>query len=53
MSAYDKTYLAAAVVAGAVDALHKPEDLHRLTGAIRQAIGSTRDGASLFPGKGE
>ena len=38
MSAYDKTYLAAAVGAGAVDALHKPEELDRIVEAVEQAI---------------
>ena len=53
MSAYDKTYLAAAVMAGAVDALHKPEELHKLTGEIRQALATDRSRASFSSGRSE
>ena len=38
MSAYDWTYLAAAVGAGAVTALHKPEDLDILVKTINQVL---------------
>jgi two-component system response regulator VicR len=38
MSAYDQTYLAAAIVAGADAALHKPEDMDILVETIKQAL---------------
>ena len=41
MSAYDKTYLAAAVVAGAITALHKPEDLDILVDTIKGVLPPT------------
>jgi CheY-like chemotaxis protein len=40
MSAYDRTYLDAAVKAGAVDAFHKPEEMDRLPQAIVKALAS-------------
>jgi CheY-like chemotaxis protein len=40
MSAYDQTYLAAAIVAGADAALHKPEDMEILVETIKQALES-------------
>lgn len=42
MSAYDRTYLSAAVGAGAVDGLHKPDELDRIVGAVEQAIAQGR-----------
>ena len=41
MSAYDKTYLAAAVVAGAITALHKPEDLDILVETVKGVLPPT------------
>jgi CheY-like chemotaxis protein len=38
ISAYDKTYLAAAIVAGAVTALHKPEDLDTLVDTVKEVL---------------
>jgi CheY-like chemotaxis protein len=38
MSAYDKTYLAAAIVAGAITALHKPEDLDILVDTVKSVL---------------
>ena len=38
ISAYDKTYLAAAIVAGAVTALHKPEDLDDLVDTVKEVF---------------
>jgi CheY-like chemotaxis protein len=38
MSAYDQTYLAAAIAAGADAALHKPEDMDILVETIKQAL---------------
>jgi CheY-like chemotaxis protein len=38
MSAYDQTYLVAAVGAGAVTALHKPEDMDVLVQTVNQVL---------------
>ncbi|MGA9772599.1 MAG: response regulator [Blastocatellia bacterium] len=38
MSAYDKTYLAAAVAAGAIKGLRKPEDLDILVETVKAAL---------------
>ena len=38
MSAYDPSYLAAAVLAGANAALHKPEDLDRLVETVKEVL---------------
>lgn len=38
ISAYDQTYLVAAVAAGAESALHKPEDLDTLVKTVNQAL---------------
>ena len=38
MSAYDKTYLAAAVAAGAIKALRKPEDMDILVETVKEAL---------------
>lgn len=38
MSAYDKTYLAAAVGAGAITALHKPEDMDILVDTVKDVL---------------
>ncbi|HVG19005.1 MAG TPA: response regulator [Blastocatellia bacterium] len=38
ISAYDRTYLAAAVGAGAITALHKPDDLDILVQTVREVI---------------
>jgi two-component system, sensor histidine kinase and response regulator len=38
MSAYDRTYLAAAIGAGAVGALHKPEDLDILVQTVNEIL---------------
>lgn len=38
MSAYDRTYLAAAVAAGAIKALHKPEDMDILVDTVKEAL---------------
>jgi len=38
MSAYDKTYLAAAIVAGATTALHKPEDMEILVDTVKEVL---------------
>jgi CheY-like chemotaxis protein len=40
MSAYDETYLAAAIMAGADAGLHKPEDIDKLVDTIKQVLGS-------------
>ena len=42
MSAYDRTYLAAAVAAGAIKALHKPEDMDILVDAVKEALPLTK-----------
>lgn len=42
MSAYDQSYLAAAVLAGANAALHKPEDMDRLVETIKEVLRYTR-----------
>jgi two-component system response regulator RegX3 len=39
MSAYDNTYLAAAVLAGANAALHKPEDMDKLVDTVKEILG--------------
>ncbi len=41
MSAYDPSYLAAAVLAGANAALHKPEDLDRLVETVKEVLRHT------------
>ena len=41
MSAYDTSYLAAAVLAGANAALHKPEDMDRLVETIKEVLRQT------------
>lgn len=38
ISAYDKTYLAAAIVAGAITALHKPEDMGILVDTVKEVL---------------
>jgi Response regulator containing CheY-like receiver, AAA-type ATPase, and DNA-binding domains len=38
MSAYDQTYLAAAIKAGAVTALHKPEDIDILVKTVKAVL---------------
>jgi two-component system, sensor histidine kinase and response regulator len=38
MSAYDPSYLAAAVLAGANAALHKPEDMDKLVETIKEVL---------------
>jgi len=38
ISAFDQTYLAAAIMAGADAALHKPEDVERLTRTIKDVL---------------
>jgi CheY-like chemotaxis protein len=38
ISAYDKMYLAAAIVAGAVTALHKPEDMDLLVDTVKEVL---------------
>jgi CheY-like chemotaxis protein len=38
MSAYDRTYLAAAVAAGAIKALHKPEDMDILVDTVKEVL---------------
>jgi CheY-like chemotaxis protein len=50
MSAYDKSYLAAAVLAGANAALHKPEDLDDLVETIRETLRYTNNGAMPLSG---
>jgi two-component system KDP operon response regulator KdpE len=42
ISAYDQRYLAAAIMAGADAALHKPEDIDRLTETIKEVLGRRR-----------
>lgn len=42
ISAYDKTYLAAAVAAGAIKALHKPEDIKILVDTVKGALPLTK-----------
>jgi CheY-like chemotaxis protein len=38
ISAYDKTYLAAAICAGAIAALHKPEDMDILVDTVNEVL---------------
>jgi DNA-binding response OmpR family regulator len=38
MSAHDRTYLSAAVTAGAVTALHKPEDIDILVKTVNAVL---------------
>ena len=38
ISAYDKTYLAAAIIAGAITALHKPEDMDILVDTVKEVL---------------
>jgi DNA-binding response OmpR family regulator len=45
MSAYDRSYLVAALLAGANSALHKPEDLDTLVETIKQVLGRRDSGA--------
>jgi len=47
MSAYDRTYLAAAIGAGAVGALHKPEDLDILVKTVNEVISKSQRGIAL------
>jgi CheY-like chemotaxis protein len=49
MSAYDKSYLAAAVLAGANAALHKPEDMDRLVETIKESLGNNHNGIEMIP----
>jgi CheY-like chemotaxis protein len=42
ISAFDQRYLAAAIMAGADAALHKPEDIERLTQTINDVLGRKR-----------
>ncbi|HJQ71178.1 MAG TPA: response regulator [Blastocatellia bacterium] len=44
MSAYDKSYLAAALLAGANAALHKPEDMDNLIDTIREVLRNSNNG---------
>ena len=44
MSAYDRTYLAAAVGAGAEAALHKPEDMDAVVKTVNQVLASNYRG---------
>jgi CheY-like chemotaxis protein len=48
MSAYDKSYLAAAVLAGANAALHKPEDLDDLVETIKEVLRNTNGGREMM-----
>jgi CheY-like chemotaxis protein len=50
MSAYDQTYLAAAVGAGAVTALHKPEDLDVLVSTIKQVLAESKNSEAALAG---
>ena len=52
MSAYDKSYLAAAVLAGANAALHKPEDLDNLVEVIKETLRYTNNGNEAMPQSG-
>jgi CheY-like chemotaxis protein len=47
MSAYDKTYLAAAIVAGAETALHKPEDMDVLVSTVVEVLNNHRSERQL------
>ena len=47
MSAYDKSYLAAAVLAGANAVLHKPEDLDRLVDTIKEVLPDATNGKDM------
>jgi CheY-like chemotaxis protein len=48
MSAYDNSYLAAAVLAGANAALHKPEDMDRVIDTVKEILNGTNgDGGRL------
>ena len=42
ISAYDQRYLAAAIMAGADSALHKPEDIDRITETVREVLARRR-----------
>ena len=55
MSAYDSTYLAAAVLAGANAALHKPEDMDKLVDTIEEVLNRTNggNGKSRYAGNGK
>jgi CheY-like chemotaxis protein len=55
MSAYDSTYLAAAVLAGANAALHKPEDMDKLVATIEEVLNLTNGGneRSQYAGNGK
>ncbi len=53
MSAYDKSYLAAAVLAGANAALHKPEDLDNLIETIKEVLRDTNNGNEAMPIDGD
>ncbi len=46
MSAYDQTYLAAAIVAGADAAIHKPEDMDIVAETVKQALEKNNGRAS-------
>jgi len=46
MSAYDRTYLAAAIGAGAVGALHKPEDLDILVDTVKEVLAKAYRGVA-------
>ena len=48
MSAYDKSYLAAAVLAGANAALHKPEDMDNLVETIKEVLRDTNGNKETF-----
>lgn len=48
MSAYDNTYLAAAVLAGANAALHKPEDMDKVVDMIEEVLNRTNGGKGLL-----
>ena len=52
MSAYDKSYLAAAVLAGANAALHKPEDLDNLVETINESLRNSNNGNGATPESG-
>ena len=46
MSAYDRTYLAAAIGAGAVSALHKPEDMDILVETVNEVLAKAYKGVA-------
>ena len=52
MSAYDQSYLAAALLAGANAALHKPEDLDNLVETIKETLRDTNNGNEMMPMSG-